>query len=123
VLKARAKDEVTSSGIVLPDTATEKPQEGHVLSVGPGRVLESGKRLAVEVKAGDTVLFARYAGTEVKLDGQDYLVMRENDLLAIVKNGKKSERRELKMSKKGGNKTKTAPKPPMANKGPKVKTG
>jgi chaperonin GroES len=88
VVKAKPKDEVTSSGIFLPDTASEKPQEGSVLSVGSGRVLDNGQRVAMEVKAGDSVLFAKYAGTEVKLDGEDFLVIRETDLLAIVMNGK-----------------------------------
>jgi chaperonin GroES len=88
VVKAKPRDEVTASGIVLPDTASEKPQEGSILSVGPGRVLDNGQRVAMEVKAGDSVLFAKYAGTEVKLDGEDYLVIRESDLLAIVMNGK-----------------------------------
>src|SRR5437667_12853417 len=89
VVKPKPKDEVTSSGIFLPDTASEKPQEGSVLSVGPGRVLDNGKRVEMDVKAGDSVLFARYAGSEVKLEGDDYLVIREGDLLAIVTNGKK----------------------------------
>src|ERR687887_499111 len=89
VVKAKPKEEMTRSGIVLPDTASEKPQEGTILSVGPGRVLDNGKRIEMEVKAGDTVLFAKYAGTEVKLDGEDYLVIRESDLLAIVTDGKK----------------------------------
>jgi chaperonin GroES len=80
---------MTSSGIVLPDTAIEQPQEGSVLSVGRGRVLDSGQRGEVDVKAGDSVLFAKYTGTEVKLDGDEYLVIREGDLLAIVSNGKK----------------------------------
>jgi len=88
VVKAKPKDEVTASGIVLPDTASEKPQEGSVLSVGPGRVLDNGKRIEMDVHAGDTVLFAKYAGTEVKLDGEDFLVIRESDLLAVVTNGK-----------------------------------
>jgi chaperonin GroES len=88
VVKPKPKDEATSSGIFLPDTASEKPQEGSVLSVGPGRVLDTGQRVQMEVKAGDSVLFAKYAGTEVKLDGEDYLVIRESDLLAIVMNGK-----------------------------------
>jgi len=87
VVKPKPKDEMTSSGIVLPDTASDKPQEGSVLSVGPGRVLDNGKRLEMEVKAGDAVLFAKYGGTEVKLDNEDYLVIRESDLLAIVTNG------------------------------------
>ena len=88
VVKAKPKDEVTASGIVLPDTASEKPQEGSILSVGPGRVLDNGTRVEMEVKVGDSVLFAKYGGTEVKLDGEDYLVIRESDLLAIVTNGK-----------------------------------
>ena len=89
IIKPKPKDEMTSSGIVLPDTASEKPQEGSVLSVGPGRVLDNGKRIEMEVKAGDIVLFAKYAGSEVKLDSEDYLVIRESDLLAIVTNGTK----------------------------------
>ncbi len=89
IVKAKEKEATTSSGIVLPDTASEKPQEGTVLSVGPGRVLDNGKRVEMEVKQGDTVLFAKYAGTEVKLDGEEYLVIRESDLLAIVGSGKK----------------------------------
>ena len=88
IVKARQKEEMTRSGIVLPDTASEKPQEGSVLAVGPGRVLDNGKRVDMDVKTGDKVLFAKYAGTEVKLDGEDYLVIRESDLLAIVTNGK-----------------------------------
>jgi chaperonin GroES len=68
VVKPKPKDEMTSSGIVLPDTAADRPQEGSVVSVGPGRVLDNGKRLEMEVKAGDKVLFAKYAGSEVKLD-------------------------------------------------------
>ena len=87
VVKPKPKDQMTSSGIVLPDTASEKPQEGSVLSVGHGRVLDNGKRVEMEVKANDTVLFAKYAGTEVKLEGEDYLVIRESDLLAIITNG------------------------------------
>jgi chaperonin GroES len=89
VVKPKPKDEMTSSGIVLPDTASEKPQEGSVLSVGRGRVLDNGTRVEMEVTAGDTVLFARYGGTEIKLEGEDYLVIREGDLLAILTpNGK-----------------------------------
>ena len=87
VVQPKSREETTRSGIVLPDTASEKPQEGKVLSVGPGRLLDNGKRVDMEVKAGDSVLFAKYAGTEVKLDGEDYLVIRESDLLAIMTNG------------------------------------
>ncbi len=89
IVQPREKEEMTKSGIVLPDTATEKPQEGSVLAVGPGRMLDNGKRVEMDVKAGDKVLFAKYAGTEVKLDGEDYLVIRESDLLAVVTNGSK----------------------------------
>ena len=89
VVKPRPKEEMTRSGIVLPDTASEKPQEGQVVSVGPGRTLDNGKRIEMEVKAGDTVLFAKYAGTEIKLDDEEFLVIRESDLLAVVGNGTK----------------------------------
>ncbi|MCL6648784.1 MAG: co-chaperone GroES [Chloroflexi bacterium] len=78
------QEEVTKSGIVLPDTAKEKPQEGTVVAVGPGRVLDNGTRVPMEVKVGDRVLYAKYAGTEFKLDDTEYLVLRESDLLAVV---------------------------------------
>ena len=87
VVKPKPRKEVTPSGLVLPDTASERPQEGTVIAVGPGRVLDSGKRVEMEVKSGDSVLFAKYAGTEVKLDEDEYLVIRENELLAVVANG------------------------------------
>lgn len=83
VVKVAQKEEKSVGGIVLPDTAKEKPQEGEVISVGPGRVLENGTRLAPCVKVGDKVIFAKYSGTEVKIDGEEYLVMRESDVLAI----------------------------------------
>ena len=91
VVKPLAREEVTKSGIVLPDTATEKPQQGEVLAVGPGRVLDTGERVTPDVKQGERVLFAKYSGTEVKLDqDQDaLLILRESDILAIVSsNGK-----------------------------------
>lgn len=78
------QEEVTASGIVLPETAKEKPQKGVVLAAGPGDRDEDGKRIAMDVKAGDTVLFAKYAGTEVKIDGKKLLILRESDILAIV---------------------------------------
>ncbi len=79
------REEVTPSGIVLPETAKEKPQEGKVLAVGPGRRDDQGKRIPMDVKEGDRVLFAKYAGTEVKLEaGRKVLVLRESDILAIV---------------------------------------
>ncbi len=84
VVKALARESVTKSGIVLPDTAKEKPQEGEILAVGPGKVLDNGKRAKLEVEAGQRVLFAKYAGTEVKIDGQEYLILRESDIMGIV---------------------------------------
>ena len=89
VVKPLAREEVTSSGIVLPDTATEKPQQGEVLAVGPGRVLDSGDRVVVDVKQGERVLFAKYSGTEIKLDQDEYLILREADILAVITNGAK----------------------------------
>jgi len=84
VVKALARETVTKSGIVLPDTAKEKPQEGEVLAVGPGKVLDNGKRAVLEVKVGQKVLFAKYAGTEVQIDDEEYLILRETDIMAIV---------------------------------------
>jgi chaperonin GroES len=83
VLRAVEREEKTASGIVLPDTAKEKPQEAEVVAVGPGRY-EDGKLVAVDVKVGDRVIFSKYAGTEVKYDGVEYLVVRESDILAVV---------------------------------------
>jgi chaperonin GroES len=77
-------EEKTAGGIVLPDTAREKPKQGKVLSTGEGKVLESGKRQPFQVKTGDTVLFTSYAGSEIKVDGKEYLVMSEEDILAVV---------------------------------------
>ncbi|HEY8477232.1 MAG TPA: co-chaperone GroES [Chloroflexota bacterium] len=84
VVKPLQREEVTKSGIVLPDTAKEKPQEGEVVAVGPGRVTDGGERIAMEVKEGDRVLFAKYAGTEFKLDDQEYLIFSERDILAVL---------------------------------------
>ena len=84
VVKASNREAVTKSGIVLPDTAKEKPQEGEVLAVGPGKVQDSGKRAALEIEVGQRILFAKYAGTEVKLDGEEYLIMRESDVMGII---------------------------------------
>jgi len=84
VVKPAAKEEVTKSGIVIPDTAKEKPQEGTVIAVGSGRLLDNGDRAPIDVREGDRVLFAKYGGTEFKLDGEDYLVLKENDILAII---------------------------------------
>ncbi|MDA8210717.1 MAG: co-chaperone GroES [Clostridia bacterium] len=84
ILKALAGEERTASGIVLPDTAKEKPQEGEIVAVGSGRVLDNGERIAPEVKAGDRVIFSKYAGTEIKYDGQEYLILGERDILAVI---------------------------------------
>lgn len=84
VVKPIQRDEVTKSGIVLPDTAKEKPQRGEVIAVGRGRLTDTGDRLPMDVSAGDQVLFAKYAGTEFKLDEIEYLILSEKDILAIV---------------------------------------
>jgi chaperonin GroES len=84
VIKPTPREDMTKTGIVLPDTAKEKPQEGLVLAAGPGAVLEDGKRGAMDVKKGDKVLYAKYAGTEFKLDGDDLLIVSQKDVLAIV---------------------------------------
>jgi chaperonin GroES len=84
VVKPAAKEEITRSGIVIPDTAKEKPQEGEVIAVGSGKLLDNGERVPMEIKVGDRVLYAKYGGTEFKLDGEDYLVMRESDVLAVL---------------------------------------
>jgi chaperonin GroES len=84
VIEPFEQEEITSGGIVLPETAKEKPQKGKVLSVGPGDRDEDGDRIPMDVKKGDTVLFAKYAGTEIKVEGKKLLIMRESDLLAIV---------------------------------------
>jgi chaperonin GroES len=84
VVKAMPREEMTKSGIVLPDTAKEKPQEGKIIAVGPGRVTDDGKRVPVEVKEGDIVIYAKYAGSEVKLDDEELLILGEKDILAII---------------------------------------
>lgn len=84
VVKKLEAEEKTAGGIVLPDTAKEKPQQGEILAVGPGRVDDKGSRVAMEVKVGDKVLFAKYSGTEVKIDGVEYLILAERDILAVI---------------------------------------
>jgi chaperonin GroES len=91
VVRPLEREEVTKSGIVLPDTAKEKPQQGEILAVGPGRILDSGERIKMDVKDGDRVLFAKYAGTEFKLEEDELLILSEKDILAIMLNGKKSK--------------------------------
>jgi chaperonin GroES len=82
VIKPTPKEEVSKGGIVLPDTAQEKPQEGKIIAAGPGRMTEDGKRIAMDVKKGDKVIYSKYAGTEFKLDGEELVIMRESDILA-----------------------------------------
>ncbi|SFA53473.1 chaperonin GroES [Parageobacillus thermantarcticus] len=84
VIEIIETEEKTASGIVLPDTAKEKPQEGKVVAVGKGRVLDNGERVAPEVEVGDRIIFSKYAGTEVKYDGKEYLILRESDILAVI---------------------------------------
>ena len=78
------EEETTKGGIIIPDTAKEKPQQGKVVAIGNGKVLDNGTRIEPAVKVGETVLFGKYSGTEIKLDGQDYLIMREDDILGII---------------------------------------
>jgi chaperonin GroES len=84
VVRPTAREETTKSGIVLPDTAKEKPQEGTIVAVGTGRVLDNGERAQLEVSEGQKVLYAKYAGTEIKLEGEEYLILSEKDILAVV---------------------------------------
>jgi chaperonin GroES len=84
LVRPLSRETVTKSGIVLPDTAKEKPQEGEILAVGPGKVLDNGKRTALEVSVGQKILFAKYAGTEIKVENEEYLILRESDIMGIV---------------------------------------
>jgi chaperonin GroES len=87
VIEPLEQQEQTASGIFLPETAKEKPQEGKVIAAGPGARKESGERITMDVNVGDVVLYAKYSGTNVKLNGKEYLILKENDVLAIVLNG------------------------------------
>jgi chaperonin GroES len=84
IIEPAVAEEKTAGGIIIPDTAKEKPQEGKILAVGPGKVNDEGKRTPLEVKKGDRVLFSKYAGTEIKIDGIEHLMMREDDILGII---------------------------------------
>ena len=84
LVKRLAEEEKTAGGNIIPDSAKEKPAEGEVVAVGPGKLSDKGERVALQVTAGDKVLFSKYGGTDVKLDGEDYLIMREDDVLGIV---------------------------------------
>lgn len=85
IVKALEAEEKTRGGIVIPDTAKEKPQEGKIMAVGKGKVAEDGKVIALELKVGDRVLYGKYSGTEITVEGEEYLIMKEDDILAIVK--------------------------------------
>ena len=84
LVKPIEKEEMTKSGIYLPDTAKEKPQEGKVIAVGPGKILENGTKIVLDVKVGDKILFGKYSGTEIKIEGEEYLMMREDDILGVI---------------------------------------
>jgi len=84
IVKRVEEEEVTKGGIIIPDTAKEKPIEGKVVAVGKGKVTEDGKKLPLEVKKGDRVLFGKYAGTEIQIDGEENLIMREDDIVAVI---------------------------------------
>ncbi len=84
VVQASEAEETTASGLVIPDTAKEKPQEGTVIAVGPGRISDQGERITLDVKEGDTVVYSKYGGTEFKLSGEEYLILSARDILAIV---------------------------------------
>ena len=84
VVQTAAKEEISSGGIILPDSAQEKPQRGTVLAVGPGKRMDSGQLAPIDVKKGDTVLYGKYSGTEVTVDGKDYTILRAEDILAVV---------------------------------------
>jgi chaperonin GroES len=84
LVKRVEEKETVKGGIIIPDTAKEKPMEGEVIAVGSGKVMDDGKRAAMDVKAGDRILFGKYSGTEIKIDDQDYLIMREDEILAVL---------------------------------------
>ncbi len=84
LVKRLEGEEKTAGGIIIPDSAKEKPAEGEIVAVGPGKLSDAGQRVALQVKEGDRVLFSKYGGTEVKLDGEDYLIMREDDILGVI---------------------------------------
>ena len=84
IVKRMEEEEMTKGGIIIPDSAKEKPMEGKVIAVGKGKILDNGQKTTPDVKAGDKVLFSKYAGTEVKIDGEEHLIMREDDILGII---------------------------------------
>ncbi len=84
LVKRLEEEEKTAGGIIIPDSAKEKPAEGEIVAVGPGKLNDAGERVAIDLKVGDRVLFSKYGGTDVKLDGEDYLIMREDDILGVI---------------------------------------
>ena len=84
LIKRIAEQETVRGGIIIPDSAKEKPQEGEVIAVGNGKILENGQRVALDVKAGDRILFGKYAGSEIKIEGQEYLILREDEVLGVL---------------------------------------
>jgi chaperonin GroES len=88
IVEAAAKEQTSAGGIILPDTAQEKPQRGKVLAVGPGKRLDSGQLAPVDVKVGDTVLYGKYSGTEVNVDNKDYVIIRADEILAVIEDAK-----------------------------------
>lgn len=91
LIKRLEEKEVMKGGIIIPDTAKEKPMEGEIVAVGPGKIKEDGKRAALDVKAGDRILFGKYAGTEIKIDDIDYVIMREEEILAVLESAGKGK--------------------------------
>ena len=89
IAKSTEREEVTRGGIVLPDSAKEKPQEGEVIAVGPGKLLDSGKTCPMDVKVGDKIIYSKYGGTEVKVNGEEYIILRQEDVLAVIEKGGK----------------------------------
>jgi chaperonin GroES len=91
IVRRMEEQEQMRGGLYIPDTAKEKPQEGEVLAVGNGKLLDNGQRIAIDLKAGDRILFGKYAGTEIKLDGEEYLILREDDVLGVVETAAKGK--------------------------------
>lgn len=91
IVRRMEDQEQMRGGLFIPDTAKEKPQEGEVIAVGNGKILENGTRIAIDIKAGDKVLFGKYSGTEIKLDGEEYLILREDDVLGVIEGAAKGK--------------------------------
>ena len=94
IVRRLEEGEQKIGGIIIPDTAKEKPQQGEVIAAGNGKVKDDGKRVALDVKPGDTILFGKYSGQEIKLDGEDFLIMREDEVLAVIEGGKSDKKKK-----------------------------